>query len=323
MSTVCLLINTDNNAAPKNHTALANALLKHGSDVYLGAIESMHMEGDKIYADCHHLKTNMSCGEIPERYRDRACLNHMDFCWVLGFGKREAFLDYIELMWILSQSSTLINSPEALMFANNKYSTQLFCPDNCPETYASSDFEYLWNKYKENNSSTWIIKPPAESHGRDVYLLKPEDKNARVIIQSMTGNKNNRFCLLQKYITEIQKGEKRVLLAGGKPICQYGRRPSNDDHRTNIHQNGLAFTCELSDNERSLLEALGKKLLAIGAYFVGVDMAYPYIVELNVVNPGGLNTIYELCGQDFGLDVVREVLSSTKESSAQKTSFHE
>lgn len=314
MSTVCLLINDDNNSAPKNHTTLANALLKHGSDVYLGAIESMHMEGDKIYAHCHHLKTNMPSGDVPEQYGERQCLNHMSYCWVLGFGKREAFLDYIELMWILSQSSTLINSPEALMFANNKYSTQLFCSNNCPETYASSDFEYLWSKYKQNSDFSWIIKPPAESHGRDVYLLKPGDKNARVIIQSMTGNKNNRFCLLQKYIAEIQQGEKRVLLAGGKPICQYARQSSSEDHRTNIHQNGRAFVCELSNDEKALLEALGQKLMAIGAYFVGVDMAYPYIIELNVVNPGGLNTIYELCGQNFSLDVVREVLLSAKKS---------
>lgn len=307
---ICLLVDTTSNIEFKNYRVLANALYRAGFVTYLGLVDSMHLDGTTVYGNCFHVERKIEVADTIEEGFEVQDLTKMNWCWVHSFGKRELFLDYIEILWILSKATVVVNSIEALMFVKSKYSVPLLCPENFPTTYASSNFEYLWAKYSENRNKTWIIKSPAESRGRDVFLLKPGDKNAKVIIQSMTGNRNNKFCLLQQYIKEIEQGEKRILLAGGEVICYYARKSSGHDHRTNLHQEGQAFVCELTKNERGLLDKLASKFLRIGAYFVGVDLAYPYIVELNVTSPGGLKTVEELTGTDYSNQVIDKVIAS-------------
>ena len=45
--------------------------------------------------------------------------------------------------------------------------------------------------------------------------------------------------------------------------------------------------------------AIAAALAEHGAWFTGVDIAYPWIIEVNVVNPGGIATINDLTGIDL------------------------
>ena len=103
----------------------------------------------------------------------------------------------------------------------------------------------------------WIAKPPAGSFGKDVYLLTSQDQNTAVILDSLTGEDKDQYCLLQRYVEEIEQGEKRVLFAGGKVVGQYLRRPTRD-HRTNIMQGASAELCELTAEEADYCEKIGK-----------------------------------------------------------------
>jgi hypothetical protein len=40
-----------------------------------------------------------------------------------------------------------------------------------------------------------------------------------------------------------------------------------------------------------------------------MDMVFPYVVELNVINPGGLGTLEQLTGHDYSPEVVSCILS--------------
>ena len=235
-------------------------------------------------------------------------LNQMDCLWVLSFGKRQLFLDTIEILWILEKKTKVLNSTQSLMFVNNKYSLSHFSDMFLsPETYASCRFDLLWSIYEKNKERIWVLKPPAESLGRDVFLLKPGDTNVKALMQLMTGGKSDRYCLLQEYIPHIEQGEKRVLVANGKVICYYIRKQGADsvDHRTNLHQGAIAQTCDLSISERELCEKIGNELKSLGAYFIGIDLVYPYVVEINVISPGGLSTVCDLTGNDFSEEVIK------------------
>lgn len=41
--------------------------------------------------------------------------------------------------------------------------------------------------------------------------------------------------------------------------------------------------------EQRLGEEIGQRLAAQGIRFAGIDLAYPYVFEANLVNPGGLD----------------------------------
>ena len=42
----------------------------------------------------------------------------------------------------------------------------------------------------------------------------------------------------------------------------------------------------------------------MGASYVGLDLAFPWVIEFNVINPGGLTTLWELEGRDYADDVL-------------------
>ena len=56
---------------------------------------------------------------------------------------------------------------------------------------------------------------------------------------------------------------------------------------------------ERDADELALSEKIGNKLKEFGIRFVGIDMAYPYLVELNLVNPGGINYHKKATGEDI------------------------
>ena len=289
---------------------LSNACLAQGYKVYLGFIDTLVQHNATLQVKAKQLNQ-------PLTLNDEFGLDRFEFCavtefaalWVLGFGQRASFLDKMELLWHVSRQMPIINSIESLLFLNSKYAVQAFpALFKTPETYVANDFDFLWS-IVENSQSYWILKPPAESMGRDVFILKPGDTNARALLQSMTGYAGHKYCILQKYVPEIEAGEKRVLLAAGQVVGQYKRLASANDHRTNIHQGATAELCALTHAETELCKKIGQHFADLGCYFIGLDLVYPYILEFNVLNPGGLGTIKQLTEQNLAPQVLQPIMA--------------
>ena len=138
-------------------------------------------------------------------------------------------------------------------------------------------------------------------------MLTQGDPNAAVILDSLTGLAQNKYCLLQRYVEEIEAGEKRVIFAGGEVVGQYIRTPTKD-HRTNIMQGAAATLCELTDEESTYCDKIGQLMKSYDAEFVGMDLAYPWVIEFNVITPGGIDTISQLGGPDLTKNVLDKIL---------------
>ena len=203
----------------------------------------------------------------------------------------------------------VVNSLDAIMHLRSKYflaSRPGLFPN--PETHASPNAESLLSVIQREGGQ-WILKPPAGSLGRDVHLVDPDTPDLAKLIQSQCGLDNTRYTLLQRYVPEIEQGEKRVLIAGGQVIDQYRRLPGTD-HRTNLSQGGVAEPCELTPDEAAYCNRLAAILLERGAWLAGIDLAFPWLIEVNVINPGGLTTIESLTGRDRSRDVLNAVLAA-------------
>lgn len=214
----------------------------------------------------------------------------------------------MQILWLLEKEVKVFNSVESLMFLNNKHWLGSYLSAKHPKTYISSDSDHLVELKEKYNNDTWILKPTAGSLGRDVFKIKPNDCNSIGLIQSFSNKKTGKYVILQKYVSEINSGEKRVLVVNDKVICYYLRKSiSEDDFRTNLSQGALPENCELSVEERSLCSKIGKEFSEHGAYFIGIDLVYPYVIEVNVLNPGGLNTVWKLTGIDYSKEVINEL----------------
>jgi glutathione synthase len=293
---IAILIAETENIVDGNYLRFGNELSARGHEVTYCLIDTLSLHQSRVSAkgfsagqplqdgDAFPLLENFPLEEFPD-------------VWILSLGFRSSFLDKMQLLFSLNEKVNLINSLDTIMHLKSKYflasKPELF---NYPESYASSDPDILYKIVE--GGGRWIAKPPAGSFGRDVFFLAQGDPNARVILQSLCGPELDQFTLLQKYVPEIEQGEKRVLLVAGKPVGQY-RRLANQDHRTNIMQGAHSEACTLSDEEAAYCLKIGSYFKKFGAEFVGLDMAYPWIIECNVINPGGLLTIEELTGQDL------------------------
>ncbi|MDX1974723.1 MAG: hypothetical protein SFT92_03505 [Rickettsiales bacterium] len=304
---ICFLVKAaTSQAQAENCTYLTQAASHLGHEVCWADIDALHAVQGMVHAQV------TSCGNEPLQWQ-MASLETFDLVWVLSFGRRGNFLDKIQLLHLLAERTRVVNHPLVLLFYHSKLSHHALAHRmNYPESYIDHNAERLWQIMHEKGGD-WIIKPTGDSLGRGVFKLTPGDANRRVLLENLT--KDGNYCLLQRYIPEVAKGEKRVLMAGGEVMGFYAKQGS--DHRGNLHQGAVAQCCDLSEKERETCERIGRYLLEKGAYFVGIDLAWPYVLEWNVLSPGGLGTLERLGAGNQAEAVVKKVLSAPSHSLAK------
>lgn len=308
MARFALIINEEPVFEDGNNLRFAGLLANtHGHAVDILLIDSLRLVDGRVTADGFAWESSLVVGS-PFPASSPLNIDH-DIVWLLGLGDRASFLDKYQLLFALPDHCRLINSLDAVMHLKSKYflaSHSERFPN--PPTWASSNADELID-IARSNGGEWIVKPPAGSLGVDVYRVSADDVALESTISQLCGPDNNRYTLLQHYVPEIESGEKRVLLAGGRVIGQYRRR-SIEGKTTNMSQGAIAEECDLSDEERAFCERLAADILRMGCYFAGIDLAWPWLIEINVINPGGITTIEDLTGENLAPAAVQAVLTA-------------
>lgn len=304
---IALLINTNHQDKEDNCWRFSRQLLALGHQVYLCPIDSLALSNRTVIVDAF-LATTHQEPDLKGLQSVSLSLVECAFVWVLGLGQRGSFLDKLQMLRIIEPSTPIMNPLDCILHLKSKYllnSLPEVFPQ--PDSYASTDWQWLLAVMQETGGN-WIIKPPAGSFGRDVFKVNARDDNAAVILQNMTGHDGSQYCLLQRHIESVNTGEKRVLFAAGQVVGHY-LRSNSSDHRTNLAQGAVAGTCELTPQEQLLCQKVGRHLEQQGTGYIAMDMIYPYVIELNVINPGGLGTLETLTGHDFSAEVVSCILA--------------
>lgn len=290
-----------------NLSLLTEAALSEGHQVSWGSIDHLRLNNRRVQTHGMHRGSSQHNIDRSTSMNSLDC-EGFDCIWVLSLGERASFLDKLQLLRILEGQTRVINSTEALLHLRSKYAlTQLSHVFDHPKTYGSRDPEALFEIVESGGD--WILKPPAGSLGQGVFLINRSTSNYRDILRHVNGHQRDQYVLLQEYIPEITNGEKRVLLANGQFIGAYLRTQA-EDHRTNLMQGAIAQKTTLSEKELALIDRVGSHCKACGALFAGIDMVYPFVIEINVVNPGGLNTLDQLGAGKKARQVIRYILDS-------------
>ena len=305
MARIALLISTNDELVDGNYLRFANGATVAGHDVWLCPMDTLSMAKSHITVHGSPVTGPLQAGAAMPSFTQMS-LEEMDLVWVLSLGYRHSFLDKVQLLYNLSQRVRVINSVDALMNLKSKYflasQQDVF---KHPETWSSTNPRELF-EIIASEGGRFVLKPPAASFGRDVFLLQEDTENIHVILESMCGPDEDQYVLLQRYVEEITGGEKRVLIAGGEPVGAY-LREANRDHRTNVHQGSDTSACELTAEELDYCRKIGRFLESLGAVYVGIDLVYPWVIEFNVVNPGGITTIEELTGEDVSGRILEQL----------------
>jgi len=203
----------------------------------------------------------------------------------------------------------IINDIDGIRKANNKlYTTTFNDPGNSflPITYVSKNKEFIRQMIEEMPGDKVILKPLVGSGGHGVIVL---EKNAQSNINSILdfyihGSGDENYIIIQEYIEGAENGDVRVLMLNGKFLGAYNRKPPEGDIRANIQIGGTAHKYKMTDSQMAVCRKIGPRLAADGLFFVGVDMIGDKILEVNVLNPGGISNINKLDKVKLQLKVV-------------------
>ena len=226
-----------------------------------------------------------------------------DLTWPMGLGARETFLDRMQLLRMVDQAR-FVNAVDALVYLHGKLALLEFQP----ETHVSGDVDALLSVVA--TGGCWVAKPIAGSFGRDVAQLGADGPRSRAILERLTDG--GRPCIVQRHVPQARTREKRVLIAGREIIGAYAKTGGN------LASGAVARPAALSADERGLMERIAAHLNEQGARFAGVDLAYPYIFEANVANPGGLATLASLTGIDPSPAAARALEAWWEEALAER-----
>lgn len=202
------------------------------------------------------------------------------------------FLDSVK------NETIIINDVDGIRKANNKlYTTTFHDPSNTylPKTHVSGSKKYIQRIIEESDEEKMILKPLDGSGGRGVIVLEKNAKsNVNSLLDFYIDDSGENYVILQEYIEGAENGDVRVMMLNGKAIGAYHRKPAEGEHRANIQTGGSAHKYTLTDSQKRICAKVGKKLLADGIYFAGLDMIGDKILEVNVLNPGGITNINKL-----------------------------
>jgi len=194
------------------------------------------------------------------------------------------------------QGAKVFNKPSAIRDHNEKLSIAQFSQFTAP-TLVTSDETRLRDFQAEHGDV--ILKPLDGMGGAGIFRVKTDGLNLGSIIETLT-QLGTRTIMAQRYIPDIVKGDKRILLIDGKPVpfC-LARIPQAGEVRGNLAAGGTGVAQPLSQRDREIAEALGPELAARGLLLVGLDVIGDYLTEVNVTSP----TCFQEITQQTGFQV--------------------
>ncbi len=193
---------------------------------------------------------------------------------------------YIYTTYILEQAEQagclVVNKPQSLRDCNEKiFATQF--PQCCPPVLVSRDMARLRSFYEQQQDV--IFKPLDGMGGTSIFRCKPNDPNVSVILETLTSH-NAEFIMAQKFIPQINAGDKRILVVDGEaiPYC-LARIPAKGETRGNLAAGGRGVAQELSERDHWIVKQVAPTLKEKGLFFVGLDVIGDYLTEINVTSP--------------------------------------
>lgn len=193
-------------------------------------------------------------------------------------------MEYISSLHLLEQvkgSIRFINNPKGIRNAPEKIS-MLAHKKIIPPTIITRSKTEVESFLKKHGKS--VIKPLYGNGGESIFLLNKNDANYNQIVERFIDNSNEPF-IVQKFLSEIRNGDKRVIIIDGEPIAALRRIPRNNEIRSNIHVGGNCEKIQISKNDLRICNEIKQFLKNEDLFFVGIDIIGKYLTEINVTSP--------------------------------------
>lgn len=142
-----------------------------------------------------------------------------------------------------------------------------------------------------------VVKPLYGNAGSAVFHVGRKDANLAALTE-LFGQVWREPFMVQAFLPDVAKGDKRIVLVDGKVAGAINRLPKDGEIRSNLAAGGRADATDLTPREIEICDALGPELARRGLIFVGIDVIAGFLTEINVTSPTGIVAIDRFNGTD-------------------------
>ncbi len=206
-----------------------------------------------------------------------------------------AYITATHILERVHPRTLVVNDPAAVRNAPEKLFVTLF-KGLMPPTLITSDRAAIREFRAEHKDI--ILKPLYGNGGAGVFRVKPDDENLGALLEMFTQFYREPV-IVQRYVPEVRKGDKRIILVDGVFAGAINRVPAEGEARSNMHVGGKPEATILSAREKEICAALGDELRKRGLIFAGIDVIGDYLTEINVTSPTGIWEVKRFGGPDI------------------------
>jgi len=299
---IAVLMDDIANINPKKDSSLAMMLeaSRRGWDIYTFDTNDLFVVKGVVYAHASQTSVKDDSKHWFKKQPLIQALKLSDLDVILMRKDPPFDMDYIYATYLLEQAENtgvlVVNKPQSLRDANEKLFALNFA--HCmPSTLISTQIDQIKSFIKAEK--TVVVKPLDGMGGADIFKLNDGDNNIDEVLDYLT-HQGTRQIMVQEFLADIIKGDKRILIINGEPIdYALARMPAKGSFKGNLAAGATGIGQPLSDRDRYLCEQIGPTLKDKGLMFVGLDVIGDYITEINVTSP---TCIRELDAQ-FNLNI--------------------
>lgn len=262
---------------------LIKEFLERGENVFVTTIDKLGLKNAKAYCKCAKSFLKDENIFLEKTFEEKSV---EEFEIVMFRPDPPVDLDYINATYILdfvdTKRTTVLNNQKSIRDFNEKLHANIF-NELMPKNIVTSSIEEIETFLTENKEI--ILKPLNRCFGAGVMYIKEGDKNTHSIINTMT-NSQSTLIMVQKYIPDVEFGDKRVLILGDEVLDECViKLPNKNDFKFNTHSDDFIKKATLSTSEKQKFKTVAKKLNSMGIVMAGLDVIDEQIIEVNVTSP--------------------------------------
>lgn len=206
-----------------------------------------------------------------------------------------AYITSTHLLERIHPNTLVVNDPTSVRNAPEKLFVLDF-PELMPPTLISRNLDEI-NAFRAEHGAV-VMKPLHGHGGAAVFRILPQDMNFGSLYDMFAVTFREPW-VIQRFLPEVKRGDKRIILVDGEFAGAVNRVPAADDLRSNMVRGGAARATDLTPRERDICERIGPALRQRGLLFVGIDVIDDHLTEINVTSPTGIRAIANLGGADI------------------------
>ncbi len=205
------------------------------------------------------------------------------------------YITTTHLLERIHPKTLVVNDPAHVRNAPEKLFVTEFAKLTPPTLIARDRAAIL--DFRDKNGDI-IVKPLYGNGGAGVFRIAGGDENLAALLEIFEDAFREPF-VVQRYLPEVRKGDKRIVLVDGEIAGAINRVPAPGEARSNMHVGGKPEPMTLSARDKEICDAIGPTLKERGLIFVGIDVIGEWLTEINVTSPTGIREVKRFGGPDI------------------------